>query len=80
MSYHELKVKEVTARKEHSCEWCGEKTAVGEKYVNRVYIYEGEFNNGHMHLDCAEAMNKSDSEYIQDGFFPGHAKRGEVIK
>lgn len=56
------------ARREHRCEWCGQKILVGEKHFKFSGVWEGEFQNWRMHTECEEARSKED-EY-GDGFSP----------
>lgn len=76
--YAELKNKEVTCRKPHSCEWCDRKIKVGERARYRAYHFDGDFKDGHMHLECYHAMNKSPLIDIEDGWSPGDFERGQT--
>lgn len=76
-SYTELKLTTPKAKKEYRCEWCDQKIVVGEKHVNRVYIYEGDFNSGRMHDECFEASGKANHDDVCEGWTPGDFKRGE---
>lgn len=78
MSYTELKAKHVIPRKTHRCGWCGTKIEIKEKCFHRVYIFCGDFNNDYMHLECEQAMYKSNTLDLTDGWTPGDFKRGEV--
>lgn len=73
-----LKDKEVTTRKRHRCEWCGELIESGERAQYRVYIFEG-FTTGYMHLECREAMDDyPDKRDLADGWMEGDFKRGST--
>ena len=77
MSYYvELRSKDVTARKEHRCVWCGELIEVGETARYRVYTFDGEFANDWMHPECHAAMLKAPYELVEEGWAPGEFKRG----
>ena len=78
MSYQEISCSEPKARKEHRCEWCNEKICVGEKHFQRTYVFEGDFNNGRMHLECKAAMEKTPHDELIDGWMPGDFKRGKM--
>lgn len=43
-----------TARKEHVCEFCGEKIAIGQKYVRQTTIYDGTIYDFAIHQECNE--------------------------
>ena len=64
------------ARKEYRCEWCDEKILIGEKHFQRAYIWEGDFRNGRMHLECEEAMNKTPNDILTEGWCAGDFLRG----
>jgi hypothetical protein len=64
----------VVARKEHRCEWCGESIRRGEKCIKRVYLFDGEFNNGRQHPDCFAAMKRDPD--VDDGFEAHRQRRG----
>ncbi len=79
MSYTELKHTQPICRKEHLCEWCNEKIEIGEKADYRAYVFDGDFNNGYMHMECLEnGFNKEDRETLQEGFEIGGYKRGSL--
>ena len=79
MAYEEISSSHPVARKDYSCEWCSEKIVKGEKHFQRFYIWEGCRNNGRMHLECEEAMDKSPHENLMYGWCPGDPNRGEPI-
>lgn len=78
MSYTELKASNPKARKDYSCEWCAEKIIKGEKHFQRTYIFDGDFNNGRMHLECESAMYEIPRDYLEDGWTPGDYARGKT--
>ncbi len=55
--YQNLTHKDVTARKEHCCDWCGEKIKAGEKYHYETFIFDGEFWDWHSHLACSRVVS-----------------------
>lgn len=80
MSYSHIRNKIVICRKDHVCEWCGQKLHKKEEAMNRVYVFEGSFNNCYQHLECYEAMNKSIFNYPgEDSFDFGDQQRGIAI-
>lgn len=66
------------ARKEHVCEWCGEKIEKGEKYYRYTGIYDGDFQNTPLHLECQTAADKYLKENWCDEYMPYSFKRGSV--
>jgi hypothetical protein len=56
-------------RKEHSCGYCGWRIPVGEKHVQYVGVYDGEFQDWRMHNECFDDFNNSGEET----FFPGES-------
>jgi len=79
MSSEEIQSKTVKCRKDHWCEWCEQRILSGEKAQYRVYIFDGDFNSGHMHLECFEAMNDSDQRALAYGWTPGEPTRGKSL-
>ena len=62
------KRKVVKARKDHVCQWCGEKIHKGEKYVYMSMMVSGEFQIEKNHEDCDKAMNAHcDAMYKEHG-------------
>lgn len=47
-----------TARKEHGCEFCGEKIAIGQRYVRQTNIYDGTIYDFVTHQECNEVAHK----------------------
>lgn len=45
----------VTTRKDHRCEWCGEKIIKGSKCVNYRGMFQDEWQNWYMHPECENA-------------------------
>lgn len=76
MSYTELSEKEVKTRKVHRCEWCNEGIEIGEQAHARTYLFDGDFCSGHLHPECWDAMDRSDTTDLEDGWTPGDFKRG----
>ena len=54
------------ARKDHRCAWCGHEIVAGMKYYRYTGMFEGEFQNWAMHLECEEAYRLDDP--YNDGF------------
>ena len=47
-----------TARKEHGCEFCCEKIAIGQKYVRQTNIYDGTIYDFVTHQECNEVAHE----------------------
>jgi len=77
MAYEGIREKKVVCRKDHFCEWCGQGIAKGDEAHYRVYVYDGDFNSGHMHPECWSAMMNSDHHDLE--WTPGGPARGEPI-
>jgi hypothetical protein len=56
------------ARRDYRCEWCGEKIFTGEIHFKFAGVWEGDFQNYRMHLECEKALN-FESNY-NEGFTP----------
>lgn len=76
-----LKDGDVVCRKPHGCEWCAETINAGERANYRVYIFEGDFCHGWMHMVCWMAMVESthlNPDVGTDGWIIGDPNKGEV--
>lgn len=47
-----------TARKEHGCEFCCEKIAIGQKYVRQTNVYDGVVGDFITHQECKEVAHE----------------------
>ena len=56
------------ARKPHSCECCGKKIEVGEKYSYTSGKFEGDFFTRELCLVCAGILNKFSLESSEETF------------
>ncbi len=70
-----LKDTEITCKKAHFCAWCGEPIVRGENARYRSGVHNGDFYSTYLHLECYEAMNKSDF----DEFYFGDQQRGTIM-
>ena len=61
------------ARKPHRCWWCGETIPQGERHVQFVGTFKGDFQSWRMHGECYDAGMECDE--IQEGFSPYENKR-----
>lgn len=75
--YWEINREERKARKEHFCEWCGQKIVRGELHIYRFYKFEGEIVSGRMHSECADASTQCSTEDMEEGWSFGSQKRGQ---
>jgi len=74
--YVELRpAKEVTTRKPHHCEWCGEEILTGERVISRAYIYGNGPQSRWQHQECYDAMYEIASD-LYDGWTFGIFHRG----
>jgi hypothetical protein len=60
-------------RKDYRCEWCGQNIPKGEKHYHYVGIWEGDFQNWRMHVECQDDCQRNGG--AQDGFTPYEAER-----
>lgn len=67
-----------STKKKHFCEWCNTRVDAGSYAYRRVYVFDGDFNCGYMHEECAKAMEQTSNEILQDGWMPGDFNRGEI--
>lgn len=47
-----------TAKKEHRCEFCCEKIAIGQKYVRQTNVYDGVVYDFVMHQECKDVAHE----------------------
>ena len=47
-----------TAKKEHVCEFCCEKIAIGQKYVRQTNVYDGVVYDFITHRECKEVAHE----------------------
>ena len=76
----ELQSKAVLTRKPHQCEWCGDVIAAGKHAQYRVLIFLGEFIHGWQHSECFTAMNKSNPDWLAEGWTEGENLRGKAME
>ncbi len=79
MSYDQILFKKVKVKKEHLCEWCDEKIEKSQEAWRRIFKSDGNFSDTRMHLECCDAMERSDF-YDDEGFYPGNQKRGKTLE
>jgi hypothetical protein len=70
----EFENKKIIAKKPHRCNWCGERIEISESSIYRKGIYEDEFYGDYYHLECDDALYKSDLD--DNEFDPMTQKRG----
>lgn len=68
MSWQAISSANHKARKPYGCVWCGERIEAGEMYHRYTGSFDGEFQSNPCHLECKDAMDKSDQQYLMDGF------------
>ncbi len=66
----------VTARKQHSCSWCGQKIEPSDRYVRQAVVFEGDMCMNKFHPEGDEAATEVGR---QEGgcfeFMPGENER-----
>lgn len=66
------------AQRPHQCEWCGENIPKHSSYIKRAYVFDGEFNSAHQHIECHKAMSGMSYSDLQEGFGYGDFMRGST--
>lgn len=64
------------ARKQYSCEWCGEHILLGEVHAHFIGKWEGEFQDWRVHRECHGDMDLNCD--LQDGFTPYDHERPKI--
>lgn len=62
------------AKKEHRCNWCGQRILVGESYLRSRVVFEGEPQTNKLHLECADAAAEDYREW-GEGYMPHENER-----
>lgn len=65
--------REPVAAKDHRCEWCGETIPKGEKHIWFSGVWEGDWQNWRMHIECHR--DASTSGDLGEGFTPFENER-----
>jgi hypothetical protein len=73
----DLQNKPVKTRKNHWCEWCGERIDSGQQAQYRAYVFDGDFISSWQHPECFAAMNVSDRMELAEGWEFGGFERGK---
>ena len=63
--------------KTHQCVWCHEKILPGVFHLKYVGIYEGDFQNWRIHIECKKPMYNSNTYEEFTEICPGPHGRGE---
>jgi hypothetical protein len=66
--------RKLVGNKDHRCEWCGQKIPKGDLHYQFKGLWEGEWQNWRMHLECYGAYS-SDANEMCDGFTPFEGER-----
>lgn len=69
----------VKVRKDHKCKWCGEPIPKGTQASYTSGMWQGDWQNRHMHLECEDAYSaaiRRDPYWAEEGFDPYMFKRG----
>lgn len=78
LEFREITNREVVVRKAHMCAWCAHGIPKSDPARYRVYVFDRELTTDWMHLDCYDAMTKSRSDVICEGWMAGDFERGEI--
>lgn len=73
----ELTSKIRKCRVKHRCTWCGEYINPMEKAQYRSGVYDGNFFSEYWHIECFDAVQRS--EYNEE-FYPFDQKRGKTFE
>jgi hypothetical protein len=79
MSNFGCEPKTVIARKAHRCLWCWGLIDKGGPCVSVNGMWQGDWQNWRMHIDCYDASQESDSE-IDDPICPERHERAGTCK
>lgn len=60
-------VKEMIARKEHTCHLCGKKICAGSQYVQEKTKIDGRYRTMNRHIHCDAMLNAWSDIYCEDG-------------
>ena len=52
------------AAKIHKCCWCWQDIVKGEKHYHQIGIFNGDWNDWRMHLDCHDVSDPGEEEYL----------------
>jgi hypothetical protein len=69
--------KQVKCGKDHYCIWCGGMILKGEAAHYYKGIFQGDFQNWHMHPECFEANTQ---DHPEDGFTAYCQERGTLTE
>ena len=64
-----------TAKKAHTCIWCGQKILVGEKYTDERSVYDGNIQRHRWHPECHADSVKYFRESGEEEFTPWDNER-----
>lgn len=76
---YEFTNKEVRVRKKHRCSWCGEDINIGDAARYRTGKYQGELFSERKHLECYDAILRSDMG-CDDEYYFGDQLRGKTYQ
>ena len=70
-----------TPRKVKWCFWCGQKCLPNEPRIESAWIFEGDFQSGHYHVECKEAEKQWWLEHYgeSEGPNPREMQRGKTV-
>jgi len=75
MSYTLFLSDQRTAKKAHTCIWCGQKILVAEKYTDERSVYDGNIQRHRWHPECHADSVKYFRESGEEEFTPHDNER-----
>lgn len=75
MSFRQISVEIVTARKPHQCTWCGEEIPAGTRYQRQHASYDGSAYSAAWHEECQIAWEQDYHVYREVEFTPHENER-----
>lgn len=70
MSFHQISVEIVVARKSHTCTWCGDAIPKGTPYQRQRAAYDGSAYSAAWHQECQKAWELEYHVYREEEFLP----------
>lgn len=63
------------------CFWCGEMCPANEPRIEAAWVFEGDFQMGHYHLECDAAMHRwwKENRGECEGPEPHQMQRGKTV-
>lgn len=75
MSFHQIGVQIVVARKAHCCTWCGDTIPTGTRYQRQRAVYDGSAYSAAWHEECKVAWEQEYRIWREEEFTPHENER-----